>query len=425
MPKNTYTAQFKADAVHLYESHPDLGYTKAAEDLGIARGTLKTWVRQDRIKRGAPTQQSTGSAQMPDPELSAEQRLLQAQAENQALRERNKTLESANSVLAEERDILRKATKYFGGRDELVIRFQFVEDYRDTHAVKRICVVLGLNRSSYYKWRAARPARAARGLEDQALLDHILRHYKEWNRTLGYRRMSVELACDPRVQDDPLVDGPVNHKRVARLMRENNLVGVHLRRPKSTTVRDPGAQVFKDLVNRDFTSEEVGSLYVGDITYLPYGKEGRFLYLATVLDVCSRRLVGWSIADHMRTDLVVEALESAAVARGSVAGARMHTDHGVQYTSSQFQSVCRRLGVVQSMGRIGSSADNAMAESFNATLKRETLQGAKRWDCEQSCRAEVFRWIVRYNNLRKHSALGYKSPVDFEGDFHVMMDFAA
>lgn len=237
--------------------------------------------------------------------------------------------------------------------------------------------------------------------------------------------MVVELACDPRVLEDPLVGGPVNHKRVARLMRQNNLVGVHLRKPKSTTVKDPGAQVFKDLVNRDFTADEVGSLYVGDITYLPYGNEGKFLYLATVLDVCSRRVVGWSITDHMRTDLVVEALESVAMARGSLDGARMHTDHGVRYTSSQFQAVCRRLGVVQSMGRIGSSADNAMAESFNATLKRETLQGAKWWQSEASCRAEVFRWIVRYNNWRKHSALGYKSPVDFEGDYQVMMEFAA
>lgn len=113
MPKNTYTKQFKADAVNLYESHPDLGYAKAAQDLGIARGTLKTWVRQDRIKRGVATQQSNGSAGAPATDVSAEQRLAQAQAENQTLRERNKALESANSVLAEERDILRKATKYF------------------------------------------------------------------------------------------------------------------------------------------------------------------------------------------------------------------------------------------------------------------------------------------------------------------------
>lgn len=300
-----------------------------------------------------------------------------------------------------------------------MIRFQFVEDQRDTHAVKRICHVLGLNRSSYYKWRDTREARAARAREDEGLMAHIQRHYDHWDRTLGYRRVSAELATDPQVGT------PVNHKRVARLMRANHLVGVHLRKPKSTTIKDPGAQVFEDLVNRDFTAHAPGRLFVGDITYLPYGTEGKFLYLATVLDVCSRRLVGWSITDHMRTELVVEALETAARARGSLAGVRMHTDHGRQYTSSKFQSVCRRLGMAQSMGRIGSSADNAMAESFNATLKRETLQGARRWASKEECRAEVFRWIVRYNNRRKHSALGYKSPLDFERDFEVMMKIAA
>lgn len=127
----------------------------------------------------------------------------------------------------------------------------------------------------------------------------------------------------------------------------------------------------------------------------------------------------------MRTELVSGALEAAAQARGTLAGARLHTDHGRQYTSSQFQAVCRGLGVGQSMGRIGSSADNAMAESFNASLKRETLQGAKRWASKEDCRAEVFRWIIRYNNHRKRSALGYKSPIDFEKDHEAMMKIAA
>ena len=122
-----------------------------------------------------------------------------------------------------------------------MIRFQLVEDHRDTHAVKRMCTVLGLNRSSYYKWRETRQAREERQQRDGVLLEHILRHYKEWNRRLGYRRVTVELAADPKVHKDPLVGQPVNHKRVARLMRQNNLVGVHLRKPKSTTVRDPGA----------------------------------------------------------------------------------------------------------------------------------------------------------------------------------------
>lgn len=198
-----------------------------------------------------------------------------------------------------------------------------------------------------------------------------------------------------------------------------------MRKPKVTTLKDPGAQVFADRLGRDFTAEQPNTTYVGDITYLPYGQKGEFLYLATVIDVCSKRLAGWSIADHMRTSLVEDALESAAANRGSLEGALMHSDHGRQYTSSYFQARCRRLGVTQSMGAIGSSADNAMAETLNASLKRETLQGAKRWADAQTCRREVFRWITRYNARRRHSALGHRSPLDFEADCAPMLDLAA
>jgi transposase InsO family protein len=300
-----------------------------------------------------------------------------------------------------------------------VIRFQFVHDHRNTHEVKRMCAVLGLQRSSFYKWCASRSARAARQAADDALCERIEHHFEFWDHTYGYRRITAELA------DDPEVDGPVNRKRVARLMRNNGMVGVHLRKPKTTTISDPDAQVFADLVGRDFTASELGTTYVGDITYLPYGHEGKFLYLATVIDLYSRRIVGWLIADHMRTGLVEDALQNALNNRETLEGTIFHSDHGRQYTSSSFQATCRRLGVVQSMGRVGSSADNALAESVNAALKRETLQGAKRWSCEFECRREVFRWLVRYNSRRRHSALGYRPPVDFEDNYASMMDVAA
>ena len=138
------------------------------------------------------------------------------------------------------------------------------------------------------------------------------------------------------------------------------------------------------------------------------------MYLATVIDVCCRRLVGYSLAGHMRTSLVQDALEDAARTRGSLDGAKFHSDHGSVYTSSAFQATCRRLGVRQSMGRIGSSADNAMAESFNASLKRETLQGSGGWASLAQCRWNVFRWITRYNTRRRHSGIGYLSPRGFE-----------
>lgn len=153
--------------------------------------------------------------------------------------------------------------------------------------------------------------------------------------------------------------------------------------------------------------------YVGDITYLPL-TGGKFLYLATVIDLASRRLAGWAIADHMRSDLVIDALTAAERCRGSLAGAVMHTDHGAQYTSRAFADACRQAGVIQSMSAVGSSADNALAESFNATCKRETLQGRSAWADEREARLDLFRWLHRYNTRRRHSGLAQRSPIAYE-----------
>ncbi len=153
-------------------------------------------------------------------------------------------------------------------------------------------------------------------------------------------------------------------------MRTIGLEGVRLRRRHRTTVADPAAAKAPDLIGRDFTAAAVNTKYVGDITYLPVSG-AKPLYLATVIDLCSRRLAGWAIADHMRTDLVIDALAAAERTRGGLAGAVMHTDHGSRYTSRAFAEICRSAGVRQSMGAVGSSADNAAAESFNAAFKRE------------------------------------------------------
>ena len=140
-----------------------------------------------------------------------------------------------------------------------MIRFQFVEDHCDTHQVKRMCQVLRIQRSSFYKWRTGRQARQAKQAADAALLERIRVHHRDWNRTYGYRRITAELACDTQV------GGPVNHKKVARLMRMHHIVGVHLRKPKTTTITDPCAQVFADRLGRDFTAEQPNTTYVGDI----------------------------------------------------------------------------------------------------------------------------------------------------------------
>ncbi len=284
-------------------------------------------------------------------------------------------------------------------------RFQFVADHASAFGVKRLCRVLAVSRSGYYRWRAAAPARSARAAADAELATRIRTIHVEFDGTYGSPRITAELRQD---------GARVNHKRVERVMRAHGIVGLHLRKKVRTTVPQPAAQQVPDLLKRDFTATGPNQRYVGDITYLPLA-EGRFLYLATVIDLHSRRLAGWSIADHMRTELVTDALHAAAATRGgTLTGAIFHSDHGAQYSSAEYAAVCRQLGVRQSMGAVGTSADNALAEALNATLKRETLQGGRCWPSARAARLAVFAWITRYNTRRRHSSLGYLSPIDYE-----------
>jgi len=273
--------------------------------------------------------------------------------------------------------------------------------------VKRLCQVVEVARSSFYAWVGAAPARADRAAADSELAERIRSVHAE-DRAYGAPRITAELNDATNVGDP----GRVNHKRVARVMRERGIAGLRLRRPVRTTVPAPDRAGVPDRLERNFTADTPNSTYVADITYLPYN--GGHLYLATVIDCYSRRLVGWSIAEHMRTELVTDALRAAARTRGSLAGAVFHADHGAQYSSRDFAQVSEQLGVQRSMGRVGSSADNALAESFNATLKRETLQGATRWATAHDARLAVFRWITRYNTRRRHSHCGQTSPANYE-----------
>ena len=187
---------------------------------------------------------------------------------------------------------------------------------------------------------------------------------------------------------------------------------------------EPSDDKAADLLKRDFTANAPNRKYVGDITYLPLA-DGSNLYLATVIDCCSRKLAGWAVADHMRTELVTHALKAALAERGSLHGAIFHADHGAQYTSKDYAQLCNQLGVTRSLSGVGTSADNALAESFNATLKRETLAGAATFTDEQSCRREIFRWAVRYNTRRRHSYCGYLSPNTYENQLVATIPEAA
>ncbi|MFF4836957.1 IS3 family transposase [Streptomyces sp. NPDC001315] len=383
MGTSKYSPEFKADAVALYHASPGGTYASVAKDLGINHETLRIWVRD------------------------AEQAARPGAVEATAMEKENRQLRARVKELELEREILRRAAKYFGGRDQLVSsRFQFVDDHRGAFGVKRLCRMLQVSRSGFYRWLAAGDARAARARADAELAEHIAEIHQDSDGTYGVPRVTAELKDTGRL---------VNHKRVERVMRMFNIVGVHLRKKVRTTVPEPSATPVPDLLRRDFTAQAPNTKYVGDITYLPIGG-GQFLYLATVLDLCSKRLAGWSIADHMRTELVTDALRAAAAARGAdgLRGAIFHSDNGAQYVSKEFAQVCSELGVTRSRGAVGTSADNAAAESLNATMKRETLQGRKRWNGAREARLAVFRWATRYNTRRRHSGLGQISPTTYE-----------
>jgi len=291
-----------------------------------------------------------------------------------------------------------------------VNRFQFVDDHKDAYGVKRLCEVVEVARSSFYAWIASASIRTARTHADTMLAGKIrvLQDPAQGgDRAYGAPRITADL------NDGVSVSERVNRKRVARVMRENQLAGIRLRRRVKTTIPDQSGRKFPDLLGRQFAADEPNLKYVGDITYLPI-EDGSNLYLATVIDLCSRKLAGSAIAGHMRTQLVEDALTAACRDRGTLTGAVFHSDHGSVYTSKAYAGLCERLGVTQSMGAIGSSADNALAESFNATLKRELLEGRAAFPDQATAYRAVFRWTARYNTRRRHSAIGNISPNAYE-----------
>ncbi|MFI1488817.1 IS3 family transposase [Streptomyces sp. NPDC020747] len=381
-----YPPEFKADAVALYRSRPGATIRQVAADLGVNPETLRNWVRAAGANRPRGRRAEI-PAEPPTP----------LEAENAALRKKVRELE-------EEREILRKAAKYFGRGDALVNRFQFVADHQRRFGVKRLCTILGIARSSFYYWRNTAASRAARQAADAQLAARIRTVHHSSDGTYGVPRITAELREDGE---------RINHKRVARVMQAIGIAGLRLRRKHHTTIADPAAAKASDLIGRDFTATAVNTKYVGDITYLPL-TSGKFLYLATVIDLASRRLAGWAIAGHMRAELVTDALAAAERCRGSLTGAVIHTDHGAQYTSRAFANACHRASVIQSMSAVGSSADNALAESFNATCKRETLQGRNAWADDREARLDLFHWLHRYNTRRRHSSLGQRSPIAYE-----------
>jgi putative transposase len=263
-----------------------------------------------------------------------------------------------------------------------------------------MCRMLGLSTSGYYAWHGRAPSRRA---QRDAELTKRIRDIHETSRgTYGVPRMHAELAAEGH---------HVGRKRVARLMRTAQLEGVSRRRKFRTTVRDANARPAPDLVDRQFKADAPNKLWVADITYIPTW--AGFLYLAVVIDAWSRRVVGWAMATHLRTELVLDAL-AFAVQQRQPRNVIHHSDQGCQYTSIQFGLRCKEAGVRPSMGSVGDAYDNAMAESFFATLECELLD-RRRFPSQAEARMAVFDFIEGwYNPRRRHSALEYESPISYE-----------
>jgi len=265
--------------------------------------------------------------------------------------------------------------------------------------------VLGVSPSGYWAWRKRHPHQPSpRAQADAELRGRIAAIHQASRGTYGAPRIHAELTS---------TGTHCGRKRVARLMRQAGLTGCHRRRPFHTTRRDPQAEPAPDLVQRTFTASTPNQLWIADITYVPTRGEG-FLYLAVIVDVFSRRIVGWSMADHQRTALVVSALEMAVWNRRPGAGLIHHSDHGCQYTSLLFGERCQAVGIRCPMGSVGDCYDNAMAESFFATLESELLK-RQTFQTQLEARTALFDYIeVFYNRQRRHSALDYLSPDAYE-----------
>lgn len=285
---------------------------------------------------------------------------------------------------------------------------QFIADQTAHHSVRLLCRAVGVSRSSYYAWRKGIPS--ARAQADQALTEQIRVIHQTSRQTYGSPRVHAELRARGRL---------VGRRRVARLMRQAGLRGLHgQRRRVRTTVADRTATPAPDRVERTFAPAQIGApnrLWLADISYVAT-LEG-WLYLAVVLDGFSRKVVGWAMADHLRADVVIDALRLAMQRRQPAAGLIHHSDRGTQYTSVAFGQQLQAAGILPSTGSVGDCFDNAVVESFFASLKIE-LVDRQVWPTRNAARLAIFEYVeVWYNRQRRHSTLGYLTPTEFELQF--------
>jgi putative transposase len=308
------------------------------------------------------------------------------------------------SRLEEELEIVRRLGAFAEPGPERSRTWRFIERESAHFSLAALCRATRVSRSAYYAWAKRNEGPAPADLDEAYLANEIFDVWKKSRRRYGVPRVTAALHKEGK---------EVNEKKVARIMGELGLAGICGRKKVKTTRRDPDKVPAADLVERDFHADEPDELWLTDITYVPTD-EG-WLYLCSILDVFSRRLLGWSLADHMRTELCLDALDAAAMARGrrDFAGTVLHSDHGSQFTSDDFTARCRALHIVQSMGSVGDSYDNSMMESAWSSLKRELVYETH-FATRDEARKAVFEWLVWYNRERLHSSIAYMSPMEFE-----------
>lgn len=279
--------------------------------------------------------------------------------------------------------------------------FRFIEAERASFPISLSCRMLGVSRSGFHAWRRRAPSQ--RSLEDAWLLERIRQIHERSRRTYGSPRVHAELRRQ---------GVHVGRKRVERLMRQAGISGLLKRRKQAATIPVQGLHVVDDLVARDFGPDAPDRLWCADLKQIPTS-EG-VLYLGSVLDCFSRRVVGWSMRRDMKAELVVDALEMAVARRQPRPGLIHHSDRGSQYVSLVFGRRCRQAGIARSMGSKGDAYDNAVKESFFASLEKDLLR-RRSFRTRRQARSEVFDYIeVFYNRERLHSTLGYRSPEEYE-----------
>ncbi|MCG7363532.1 IS3 family transposase [Roseomonas sp. ACRSG] len=389
--RREFTPECKQEAVALLRSS-GRPLTQVAGELGIQPSMLRSWRRRQNGEAPRPQPISAGSGSVASPPDPASSPADQA-AEIARLR---CELERARL----ERDILKKANRHLLGAPEM--RFRVIAAHADTWPIRTAGRVLGVSSSGYYAWR--KRADSARALANQQILADIRRLHASHHGRYGSPRLQVALRAEGR---------HVSRGRVERLMRSAGIRAIAGRRFRPMTTNSRHAlPVAPNLLGRQFAVTHPNTVWLADITYLPTG-EG-WLYLAAVLDLATRKVVGWSMREHMRAELACAALTMAIQRQQPVPGLLQHSDRGSQYAADDDRRLLKVNGVQQSMSRRGNCLDNTPMESFFRTLKVDLVQ-QRRWATRDEARRDVFAYVEGYyNRQRIHSALGYRTPKQME-----------